>query len=188
MSKKCIGMCICLCSFSFVLCAQEHQVLSFAHRVTIGNYHSFWEDDIGLIEAGYDFVFNFPYLTPDYNLLDFGIGLSGLFAFDKLGNPRQPVAGFSLNGSMRMYTPAIRKARLFLEGMMSFVTYTKAFPQNGTMINGGWHLGGGIEYNTEDTTKIFAKVLWFHTSNNDVYGRARNPSLNAVGIAAGIQL
>jgi hypothetical protein len=156
--------------------------------VTIGNYNSFWEDDIGIIEAGYDFIINFPYITPEYNILDFGIGLSGLFAFDKLGNPRQPVFGLGLNGSMRIYTPALRKTRIFLEGVMSLVTYTKEFPKNGTIVNGGWHLGGGIEYNIENATKLFAKILWFHTSNNDIYGRDRNPSINAVGIAAGIQL
>jgi hypothetical protein len=71
---------------------------------------------------------------------------------------------------------------------MSLVTYTKEFPENGTIVNGGWHLGGGIEYNIESAAKLFAKILWFHTYNNDVYGRNRNPSINAVRIAAGIQL
>jgi hypothetical protein len=89
---------------------------------------------------------------------------------------------------MRIYTPALRKTRIFLEGVMSLVTYTKEFPENGTIVNGGWHLGGGIEYNIENATKLFAKILWFHTSNNDVYGRDKNPSINAVGIAAGIQI
>ena len=95
---------------------------------------------------------------------------------------------FVPNGSMRIYTPALRKTRIFLEGVMSLVTYAKEFPGNGTNVNGGWHLGGGIEYNIENATKLFVKILWFHTSNNDIYGRDRNPSLNAVGIAAGIQL
>jgi len=36
--------------------------------------------------------------------------------------------------------------------------------------------------------KLFTKILWFHTSNNDVYGRERNPAINALGLAAGIQL
>jgi len=188
MTKKYIGIIILLCLFNLALDSQENKPSYFGHRVTIGNYNSFWEDDIGIIEAGYDFIFNFPYITPEYNILDFGIGLSGLFAFDKLGNPRQPVFGLGLNGSMRIYTPALRKTRIFLEGVMSLVTYTKEFPENGTIVNGGWHLGGGIEYNVENAAKLFAKILWFHTSNNDVYGRDRNPSINAVGIAAGIQL
>ncbi|MDR0301714.1 MAG: hypothetical protein LBI04_05295 [Treponema sp.] len=188
LSKKYLGILFFLCFFSFALNSQENNPSYFGHRVTVGNYNSFWEDDIGIIEAGYDFVFNFLFITPEYNILDFGIGLSGLLAFDKLGNPRQPVLGLGLNGSMRIYTPALRKTRIFLEGIMSLVTYTKEFPENGTIVNGGWHLGGGIEYNIENSTKLFAKILWFHTSNNDVYGRERNPSLNAVGIAAGIQL
>jgi hypothetical protein len=188
MVKKYIRIIIFLCLLNTALYSQENDPLYFNQRVTIGNYDSFKEDDIGIIEACYDFIINFPYITPKYNILDFGIGLSGLFAFDKLDNPRQPVLGLGLNGSMRIYTPALRKTRIFLEGVMSLVTYTKKFPENGTILNGGWHLGGGIEYNTENSTKLFAKILWFHTSNNDVYGRDRNPSLNAVGIATGIQL
>jgi hypothetical protein len=188
MARKYIGMILFLCLLNPAVKSQENQPPLFAHRATIGNYNSFGEDDIGIVEAGYDFIVNFPYLAPEYNILDFGIGLSGLFAFDKFGNPRQPVLGLGLNGSMRIYTPTFRKTRIFLESVMSLVTYTKEFPGNGTVVNGGWHLGGGIEYNIESATKLFAKIVWFHTSNNDVYGRDRNPSLNAVGIAAGIQL
>jgi len=188
MTKKYIGAIIFFCLFNSALSSQENKASYFGHRVTIGNYNSFWEDDIGIIEAGYDFILNFPYITPEYNILDFGFGLSGLFAFHKLGNPRQPVLGFGLNGSMRIYTPALKRACIFLEGVMSLVTYTKKFPANGTIVNGGWHWGGGIEYNIENTTKLFTKILWFHTSNNDIYGRDRNPSINAIGIAAGIQL
>lgn len=188
MSKKYFTILISLCLLSSSLYSQENTSSNFSHRLTIGNYNSFWDDDIGMIEAGYDFIFNFPYITPEYNIMDFGIGLSGLFAFDKLGDPRQPVLGFGVNGSMRLYSPALRKARIFLEGVMSLVVYTKEFPENGTNVNGGWHLGGGFEYNIEETTKLFAKILWFHTSNNDIHGRERNPSINAVGIAAGVQL
>jgi len=186
--KKYMGMIIFLCLLNSTLYSQENKPSYFGHRVTIGNYNSFWDDDIGVLEAGYDFILNFPYITPEYNIFDFGIGLSGLFAFDKQGNPRQPVFGLGLNGSMRIYTPVLRKTRIFLEGVMSLVTYTKEFPENGTVLNGGWHLGGGIEYNIENTTLLFAKILWFHTSNNDIYGRDRNPSINAVGIAIGVQL
>jgi len=106
--KECIGTIILLCLLNTALYSQENKPSHFGHRVTIGNYNSFWEDDIGIIEAGYDFILNFPYITPEYNI--------------------------------------------------------------------------------ENTTKLFAKISWFHTSNNDVYGRERNPSINAVGIAAGVQL
>jgi len=188
MTKIYIGIVMFLCLVNMALYSQENRPSQFGHRVTLGNYNSFWEDDIGVIEAGYDFIFNTPYITPEYNICDFGIGASGLFAFDKLGNPRQPVLGLGLNGSMRIYTPALQKTRLFLESIISLVTYSQKFPENGTNVNGGLHFGGGFEYNIENTTRLFTKILWFHTSNNDVHGRDRNPSLNAVGIAVGIQL
>jgi hypothetical protein len=108
LAKKYIGIIIFLYLFNSDLDSQENKPSYFGHRVTIGNYNSFWEDDIGIIEAGYDFIFSFPYITPEYNILDFGVGLSDLFAFDKFGNPCQPVLGLGLNGSMRIYTPALK--------------------------------------------------------------------------------
>jgi hypothetical protein len=99
---KYIRLIIFLCLLNSILNAQENKFIFWGHRVTIGNYNSFWEDDIGIIEAGYDFILNFLYIAPEYNILDFGIGLSGLFAFDELGNPRQPVLGLGLNGSTRI--------------------------------------------------------------------------------------
>jgi len=130
------------------------------------NDNSYTADNIGIMEPMYDFIINFPYITPNYNILDFGLGLSGIMAFDGNGNVRIPVFGFGLNGSVRIYTPPIKKIRLFAEGIMSLVTYTKNFPENGTKVNGGWHIGGGIEYKFEDNTKIFTSVAWFHNSNN----------------------
>jgi len=180
------GTIVCLIIGFSPLYSQENKLLDFGHRVTIGNYNSY-TSNIGVIEAGYDFIWNFP-IFQNYQLMDLGIGLSGLFAFDDTGSPRTPVLGLGINGNMRIYTPTIRKMRLFLDGIMSLVLYSKDYPENGTKLNGGWHLGGGFEYALEKHTKLFASILWFHTSNNDVYGRDRNPSVNAVGIAIGIQL
>ena len=189
MNKKVFSLIILMCIINVsVMFSQENKILDFNHRITIGNYNSYLNDNVGILEAGYDFILNILYINQEYNIFDFGIGLSGLFAFDNTGNPRQPVFGLGINGSMRLYSPIIKKTRLFLEGIMSLVIYSKDYPQNGSMINGGWHLGGGIEYNIENNTKIFTKILWFHTSNNDVYGIDRNPSINALGLAAGIQL
>ena len=189
MNKKIFIVIISLCIINVsIIFSQEKNISNFNHRITIGNYNSYWNDNIGILEAGYDFVFNILYITPEYNIFDFGIGLSSLFAFDNIDNPRQPVFGLGINGSIRLYSPIIKKTRLFLEGIMSLVIYTKDYPENGTMVNGGWHLGGGIEYNLGNYTKLFTKILWFHTSNNDVYGRERNPSINALGLAIGIQV
>ena len=189
MNKKKFSAIIFLCIINVsVIFSLENKILDFSHKITIGNYNSYWNDNIGILEAGYDFVLNILYINPEYNIFDFGIGLSGLFAFDNIRNPRHPVFGFGINGSMRLYSPIIKRTRLFLEGIMSLVIYSEDYPQNGSMVNGGWHLGGGIENNLGNNTKIFTKILWFHTSNNDVYGKERNPSINALGLAVGIQL
>jgi len=67
MVKKIIETILFLCLLNSASNAQENKPSNFGHRVTIGNYNSFWEDDIGIIEAGYDFIFNFLHITPEYN-------------------------------------------------------------------------------------------------------------------------
>jgi len=175
-----------LIGFSPLNSQENKKLLDFGHRITIGHYDSYTNDNIGIAEAGYDFILNFPYIKPNYNLMDLGIGLSGLFAFDSMGNIREPVLGLGVNGSMRVYTPSLRQIQMFLEAVMSLVLYSKDYPENGTMLNGGWHLGGGLEYDLENNSKLFAAIKWFHTSNNDIYGRERNPSINALGLGLGV--
>lgn len=167
--------------------AQEIKSI-FEHRFTIGNFNSYWNDDIGILEAGYDFVIPLLKINPEYNIFYLGIGPSCLFAFDSTQDPREPTVGFSLNANSRIYTPDIKNNSFFLEEVISFVVYTNEYPSNGTMINGGWHLGGGWEYKTSNNSKIFSSIMWFHTSNNDIYGRDRNPSVNSIGFSTGIQL
>jgi hypothetical protein len=87
--------------------AQENEIIDFGHRITLGTYYSYTDDKIGIMEPMYDFVINFPYINPNYNILDFGIGFSVIMAFDGKGNVRMPVFGFGLNGSMRIYAPPI---------------------------------------------------------------------------------
>jgi len=47
---------------------------------------------------------------------------------------RIPVFGFALNGGMRIYTPPA-KARLYAEGAMGLVFFTRNYPENGTIMN-----------------------------------------------------
>ena len=187
MYKRCF-MAIFLVINTAIIHAQENKNIDFAHRITLGTFYSYTNDTIGIFEPKYDFIFNFPYISIDYNILDFGIGLSTIMAFDGNGNVRIPVFGFALNGSMRIYTPPMKKARLYAEGAMGLVFFTKNYPENGTMLNGSMHVGGGFEYKLENNTKIFSSINWFHISNNDVYGRERNPGINAIGLVTGLQL
>jgi opacity protein-like surface antigen len=188
MLKKFIGVIIFLCIIDVMLFSQENDgKIDFSHRMTIGTYYSYTDNNIGIMEPRYDFIVNFPYLNPDYNILDFGIGLSVIMAFDRNNNVRMPTFGFAINGNMRLYTPPVRKARLFTEGGMSFLAFTKNYPENGSKMNFALHVGGGLEYKLADSTKLFTTMDWFHISNNDIYGRERNPSINAIGINAGIQ-
>jgi hypothetical protein len=188
MLKKIIGTILFLCIINVTLFTQEKKgKIDFGHRMTIGAYYSYTDNNIGMMEPRYDFIVNCLYLSPDYNILDFGIGLSVIMAFDENNNVRMPTFGFATNGTMRLYSPPIRKIRLFTEGGMSFLVFTKNYPENGSKMNFALRVGGGFEYKLSDSTKLFTAMDWFHISNNDIYGRERNPSINAISINADIQ-
>jgi len=97
-TKMICGTIVCLITGSSPLYSQENKLLDFGHRVTIGNYNSY-TSNIGVLEAGYDFIWNFPTFK-NYQLMNLGVGLSGLFVFDDKGSPRTPVMGLGVNGNI----------------------------------------------------------------------------------------
>jgi len=136
---------------------QQH----FYSRIYLGYYSSYFDDSIQLLQAGYDAVLSLINITPKFNLLDVGIGLNGLLAYDmvnevqkdNLGYERpkngRMTIGFELNWNVRIYIMPIPKidSRIFIEGCgMSLVVYSREFPETGTHVNIGTNLGLGMEY------------------------------------------
>jgi hypothetical protein len=164
------------------------------HRIYFGLYSSYFDDNIMLMQAGYDGVLKLINLNQNFNLVDFGVGLNALMAFDGSGgsNNGRPVnaritPGFELNWSIRLYVIPIQKinARIFLEGLgMSLIVYAREYPDSGTHVNIGSHAGLGIEYPI-NSHKAYTTLRLFHSSNGKAY--ENNPALNAVGILTGIQ-
>ena len=169
------------------------------HRIFLGYYNSYFDDNIKLLQGGYEAVLGLIDITPNFNLLDFGIGLNGIFAYDMVneiqkdnwGHERPKngrlTFGFELNWTLRIYLIPISKinSRIFIEGCgMSLVIYSREFPETGTHINIGTNIGLGMEYPINNF-KAYTVLKWFHTSNGDVY--ENNPALNAVGIVMGLQ-
>jgi hypothetical protein len=110
---------------------------------------------------------------------------------DNFGNIRPINAritpGFELNWSLRLYIIPIPQinSRIFLEGLgISLIIYTREYPDNGTFVNIGSHVGLGIEYPINNF-KAYTTLRLFHSSNGKPY--ENNPALNAVGIITGIQ-
>jgi hypothetical protein len=171
----------------------------FNNRVYLGYYSSYFDDNIKILQGGYDAILKLIDITPSFNLLDIGIGLNGLLAFDmvneiqtdnfgheRLKNGRTTV-GFELNWNVRIYVIPIPKinSRIFIEGCgMSLVVYSRKFPETGTKVNIGTNLGLGMEYPINNF-KGYTILKWFHSSNGDVY--ENNPALNTVGIIMGLQ-
>jgi len=171
----------------------------FNSRIYLGYYSSYFDDNIKVLQCGYDGILKLIDITPKFNLIDVGLGLNGLLAYDMMNkiekdnfgyerpkNVRMTI-GFELNWNVRIYIIPIPKinSRIFLEGCgMSLVVYSREFPETGTHVNIGTNLGLGMEYPISNF-KGFTTLKWFHSSNGKAY--KHNPALNAVGIIMGLQ-
>ena len=204
MAKKSILFIVFFCVFSLWAFTQETDEEKFFQRnfnnkIYLGYYSSYFDDNIQVLQCGYEAALKLIHITPAFNLLDFGIGLNGLLAYDMVnriqkdnfGNERpkngRMTVGFELNWNVRVYIIPIPKinSRIFAEGCgMSLVIYSRKFPENGTHVNIGTNLGLGIEYPINNC-KAYTVLKWFHTSNGKPY--KNNPALNTVGIITGLQ-
>jgi hypothetical protein len=163
------------------------------HKIYLGLY-SIYFDNTMLMQVGYDCVLKLVNINQNFNLIDLGIGLNALMAFDDKGgsNNERPInaritPGFELNWSIRLYVLPIQKinSRVFLEGLgMSLIVYSREYPDTGTYINIGSHVGAGMEY-LINHYKGYTSLRLFHSSNGKSY--ENNPALNAIGIIMGIQ-
>jgi hypothetical protein len=171
----------------------------FNNRIYLGYYSSYFDNNIQLLQGGYDAVLKLINITPNFNLLDIGIGLNGLLAFDMINEVQEDnfgherpkngrmTVGFELNWNIRIYIIPVRKinSRIFIEGCgMSLVIYSREFPRTGTYVNIGTNVGLGLEYPINNY-KAYTTLKWFHSSNGDIY--ENNPALNTVGIIMGLQ-
>jgi len=204
MYKRIFILIFMFCLFILNIFSQENNEQNFFqknlnHRVYLGLYSSYFDDNIKLMQAGYDCALKLIHITPNFNLLDFGIGLNGLLAYDMVnkiqkdnfGNERpkngRMTFGFELNWNIRIYVIPIPKINsgIFIEGCgMSLVVYSREFPENGTHVNIGTNIGLGMEYPI-NYIKAYTVLKWFHSSNGKPY--ENNPALNTVGIVTGLQ-
>jgi len=172
---------------------------NFNNRIYLGRYSSYFDDNIQLLQCGYEAVLKLIHINQHYNLLDIGVGLSGILAYDMVneiqkdnfGNERPKngrlTSGFELSWNARLYVIPIPKinSRIFIDGCgMSLVVYSREFPENGTNVNIGTNIGLGLEYPINNY-KAYTVLKWFHSSNGKPY--ENNPALNTVGIVMGLQ-
>ncbi len=186
---------------SFSLFAEEDNWFgrNCNQRIYTGYYSSYFNDNIRLLQFGYDFVFKLFQFNNGYNLVDFSFGADFLLGFDSVnvsktdnfGNVRPVNAritpGFELNWNARIYTPQLSKMKLrfYLEGLgVTLIVYSRPYPDNGTHVNIGSHAGLGFEVPVNNG-KVFTTLRLFHSSNGKAY--EHNPALNAVGIIFGVQ-
>jgi hypothetical protein len=181
MNKKLVLLLFFFCVLIINIFSQEQESKNyfqrnFYNRVFLGYYTSYFDDNIQLLQGGYDAVLKLIHITPNYNLLDFGIGLNGLLVFDMVneiqkdnfGNERpkngRMTFGFDLNWNIRLYVLPIQKinSRIFIEGCgMSLVVFAREFPKNGTHVNIGTNVGLGMEYPIFNNHKAYTILKWF---------------------------
>ena len=194
--------------FSNNVSAQENQKYNeswfeknFEQRIYLGFYDSFGDEKANVLQAGYDVVINLINIRPTWNLFDFSLGLNALVVRDQVeketvdnfGHIRQTdnrlIPAFELNWGARLHflpIPKIKSSLYFEAVPMSLVVYAKPYPDTGTRVNVGTHLGLGMKYSINDKLKGYTTMRFFsHTSNGKP--EVNNPALDAVGIIMGIQ-
>jgi hypothetical protein len=173
----------------------------FEQRIYLGYYDSFGDEKANVLQAGYDAVLNLINIKPTWHLLDFCLGLDVLLVRDQIkkevvdnfGHIRTTdnrlIPAFELNWGVRLHFLPISKIKttLYLEAVpMSLVVYAKPYPDNGTYVNVGTHLGLGMKYSINDKLKAYTTIRWFsHTSNGTP--EVNNPALDMVGLVMGLQ-
>jgi len=199
MVRKILLLAIATTAFSQETPEDNYFQKNFNNRIHLGYFSSYFDDNIHLLQVGYDAILKMIYINPQYNLFDVGLGLNGLLAYDMVeriqkdnfGHERpkngRTTTGFELNWNIRLYVIPIPKidSRIFAEGCgMSLVVYSRKFPDNRTYVNVGTNIGLGMEYPINNY-KAYTILKWFHSSNGRSY--ENNPALNTVGIVTGLQ-
>ena len=173
----------------------------FSQRIYLGFYDSFGDEKANVLQAGYDAVLDFINITPTWHLLDFCVGLDALFVRDQINKETKDnsghirhtdnrfIPGFELNWGIRLYFLPISKIKtsLYLEAApMTLVIYTKPYPDTGTNVNIGTHIGFGMKTQINDSLKGYATIrLFSHTSNGKP--EIANPALDMAGFIVGLQ-
>lgn len=174
---------------------------NFTQRIYLGINVSFGDEKAIVLQAGYDAVLNLINITPEWHLFEFSLGLDVLAVRDQIsketpdnfGHIRSTdnrfIPGLELNWGARLYSPPIPniKTSIYLEAVpITFVYYVKPYPDLGTNINIGTHLGLGFKYQVNEKLDGFTTLRFFsHTSNGQT--EETNPAWDAVGIITGIQ-
>ena len=173
----------------------------FDQRIYLGFYDSFGDEKVNILQAGYDAVINLIDISPAWHLLDLSLGLDVLIARDQLtketkdnfGHTRHTenriIPGFEANWACRLYFLNIPKIKtsLFIEGLgMTFAVFAKPYPDTGTRVNIGTHLGLGMKFQINELLNGYATARVFsHFSNGQA--EENNPALDLAGLIIGLQ-
>ena len=173
----------------------------FNQRIYLGFGVSFGDEKATILHFGYDAVLSLIDITPTWHLIDFSLGADILMIRDQIekettdnfGHIRHTdnrlIPGFEFNWGVRLYAPPFPKnnTSLYFEAVpMSLVLYTQPYPDSGTRVNVGTHVGVGVKFPVNDLLNGYTTIRIFsHTSNGQP--EETNPALDYASITFGFQ-
>ena len=152
----------------------------------MGAYASFDEMDIVIMDLHYGILLKLIRIANLYYLFDMSFESNLIIPFGTKNDLPSLNIGFGIiNYYLRIFLFPIYNVSIFIEGGWGIVGYVNPYPENGTNFNGARQVGGGFKWRINDNDTFVLTVRWYHTSNNDVYGREHNPGVDTIGITAG---
>jgi len=162
-----------------------HKWADFCHTFQTGGYFAFDSMNVGILDMHYGILGRFFKVWDLYYLLDTSFEANIMLAFETENELPVPTVGFGINYYLRIHLFPIYRMTMFVEGGWGMVLYTRQYPKGGTVYNLARQVGGGIKYALNDETSLVVTVRWYHTSNNDILGRDRNPGIDTIGVSMG---
>ncbi|MCG8571273.1 MAG: acyloxyacyl hydrolase [Spirochaetes bacterium] len=162
--------------------------IDMSHTFQIGCYGSFDDMNSYIMDLHYGINFRFIKIARKYYLWDTSFEANMLMVFDFVNELPKIFPGFGINYYLRLHLFPIYKMTFFIEGGWGLMGYTQQYPVNGTWLNGARQVGGGIKWNLNQWDALVITVRWYHTSNNDIFGRERNPAVDSIGVTMGFDL
>jgi hypothetical protein len=103
-----------------------------------------------------------------------------------IGQDVEDATGGSVNASLRWHIFRLDRFSLFIDGGGGRMWLDEASRPGGTTYNWIGRVGGGITYRLSDHWDLIGGARYYHYSNGDEHGRAKNPGFDGIQFFGGV--